>query len=234
VHQVIAKPQSAAQGVWFRSRSCFNDDDCLAGDFDACTNMAAAGKPLFADFKLTDKKQDSENSGDDSSEPDDKPTGKSCDREPAVDGEQPSDKEPSESVTPVSKRRKAAVKDRTEPLNYSEDLLDLLSSQSLHVQTRPTDILPTTLIDKRIVYRWEEPPKWYLGTVKSATRQKLADKIFSNYMIQYDDGSSAMHKIMLEYYFDSENVFVASQSSSTPVTKRVRSQPSPHNWALVG
>jgi hypothetical protein len=121
----------------------------------------------------------------------------------------------------VSKRRKAAVKDRTEPL-----------SQSLHVQTRPTDILPPTLIDKRIVYRWEEPPKWYLGTVKSATRQKLADKIFSNYMIQYDDGSSAMHKIMLEYYFDSENVFVASQSSSTTVTKRVRSQPSPHT--LVG
>jgi hypothetical protein len=95
--------------VWFRSRSCFNDDDCLAGDFDACTNMAAAGKTLFADFKLTDKKQDSENSGDDSSEPDDKPSAKSCDRQPAEVGEQPSEGD----------RQQAAIRQGTIRKRYS-------------------------------------------------------------------------------------------------------------------
>jgi hypothetical protein len=194
--------------------------------------MAAAGKPLFAEFKLTDKKEDSKNTDDDSSEPDNKPSAKSCDRQPAEDFEQPSegDRQPS-----ARKRRKAPVKDSTVPLNNSEDLLALLSSQSLHLQAKPTDVLPETLLGKRIVYLWESPPKWYLGTINSVSKQRLAKDITSNFMIQYDDGSEAKHKIILEYYFDSENVFsTASQSSSAEVTKRVRSEPSPHTWALVG
>jgi hypothetical protein len=65
------------------------------------------------------------------SEPGDKPPAKSC---PAEDGQQPFegdrqpfDKEPSESITPLRKRRKAPVKDSTVLLNNSEDLA-LLSS----------------------------------------------------------------------------------------------------------
>ncbi len=166
-----------------RSRSCFNDDDCLAGDFDACTNMTVAGKPLYADFKLTDKKQDSKNSGDNSSELGDKPPAEDG-QQPSEGDRQPSDKEPSESVTPLRKRRKAPVKDSTVLLNNSEDLLALLSSQSIHVQAKPTDVLPETVLGKRIVYLWEEPPKWYLGTIKSVSKQKLAKDITSDNMIR--------------------------------------------------
>ncbi len=116
----------------------------------------------------------------------------------------------------------------------SEDLLTLLSSHSYNVQPMPTDTDPENLVGKRIVYRWEQPARWFLGTIVGECRKKLAKKSFTNYKVQYDDGSEGVHKLILEYYYDSESVFSsASHSSFAEVRKRVGSEPIPHTWALV-